>query len=127
MASELRITTLANNAGTESVDTTYVINGSAKSWISFTGTGTITIRDSFSVSSIVDNTTGDYSINFSNAMDNNDYSHVTAIGSTGSTNQSCSTWSNQTTSQTQVHTRDVYINSPSDGPIVSSTIHGDLA
>lgn len=30
MASELRLTTLANNAGTESVDTTYVINGSAK-------------------------------------------------------------------------------------------------
>ena len=31
MASELRITTLANNAGTEKVDTKYPINGSAKS------------------------------------------------------------------------------------------------
>ena len=45
MASELRLTTLANNAGTESVDTTYVINGSAKAWVNFNGTGTIAIRD----------------------------------------------------------------------------------
>ena len=32
MASELRVTTIANNAGSESVDTTYVVNGSAKAW-----------------------------------------------------------------------------------------------
>ena len=33
MASELRVTTIANNAGTESVGSTYVINGSVKSWV----------------------------------------------------------------------------------------------
>ena len=37
MASELRVTTIANNAGTESVDTTYVVNGSAKAWVNFNG------------------------------------------------------------------------------------------
>ena len=38
MASELRVTTIANNAGSESVDTTYVVNGSSKAWIRYNGT-----------------------------------------------------------------------------------------
>lgn len=56
MASELRVTTVANNAGTESVDTTYVINGSAKQWIRY-GSDHI-IDNSFSTSSLTDTATG---------------------------------------------------------------------
>ena len=78
MASELRLTTLANNAGTESVDTTYVINGSAKAWVNFNGSGTIAARDSLNLSSLTDNGTGNYTVNFSNAMNNNDYSSLSA-------------------------------------------------
>ena len=40
----------------------------AKSWINFNGSGTIAIRDSFNVSSITDNGTGDYTVNFTNNM-----------------------------------------------------------
>ena len=68
MASELRLTTLANNAGTESVDTTYVINGSAKAWNNVNGTGTIASRDSFNISSISDTGTGDITHSFTNSM-----------------------------------------------------------
>ena len=45
----------------------------AKAWINFDGDGTIAIRDSFNVSSITDNGTGDYTITFSNAMANTNY------------------------------------------------------
>ena len=45
----------------------------AKMWINFDGSGTIAIRDSFNVSSITDNGTGDYTVTFSNSLSNDDY------------------------------------------------------
>ena len=42
-------------------------------WVNFNGIGTVAIRDSENVSSITDNGTGDYSLNFSTAMANADY------------------------------------------------------
>jgi hypothetical protein len=64
--------------GTLSIPTTYVTNGSAKAWVNFNGTGTIAARDSFNVSSLTDNGTGDYTVNFSNDMANANYSFVGA-------------------------------------------------
>ena len=52
----------------------------AKSWINFDGTGTVSIRDSFNVSSLVDDSTGNYQINFSNNFSNANYS-ITVGGS----------------------------------------------
>ena len=42
----------------------------AKAWVSFNGTGTLAIRDSHNVSSVTDNTTGDYSIMFDTNLAN---------------------------------------------------------
>jgi len=50
--------------------------------VNFNGTGTVSIRDSGNVSSITDNGTGDYTVNFSNAMPDGNYS-ITGSGSTG--------------------------------------------
>jgi len=58
-----------------SLDTQYVVNGSAKAWNSFNGTGTVAIRDSFNVSSLTDSTTGQYATVFTNSMSNGNYSH----------------------------------------------------
>ena len=63
--------------GTLSIPTTYVTNGSAKAWVNFNGTGTIAARDSFNVSSLTDNGTGDYTVNFSSAFGAANYSFVT--------------------------------------------------
>lgn len=53
-------------------------------WVNFNGTGTVAIRDSENVSSITDNGTGNYIINFATAMANADYSVVDGFtGSTG--------------------------------------------
>jgi hypothetical protein len=66
MAGTLVITTLSD--GTNSTSATNCIQGSAKAWVNFNGTGTPAIRGSYNVSSITDNGTGDYTINFTNAL-----------------------------------------------------------
>jgi len=67
------------------VDT--VVNGTAKAWVNFDGTGTVAIRRAFNVSSITDNGTGDYTVNFTTAIADADYSlgHQLAYDTTGST------------------------------------------
>ena len=58
----------------------------AKAWVNFNGTGTVAIRDSYNVSSITDNGTGDYTVNFTNDMANTDYSMIAqACRATGDT------------------------------------------
>ena len=50
---------------------------SARAWVNFNGTGTVAIRASGNVSSITDNGTGDYTVNFTTAMSDANYSVVT--------------------------------------------------
>jgi len=57
-------------------------NDPVKAWVNFDGTGTVSIRDSFNVSSITDNGTGDYTINFDTALVDANY----AVASTNSKN-----------------------------------------
>ena len=72
MAGTLVITTLSD--GTNSTSATNCIQGSAKAWVNFNGTGTVAIRASYNVSSITDNGTGDYTVNFTSALADGDYS-----------------------------------------------------
>ena len=48
----------------------------ARAWVNFNGTGTVAIRASGNVTSITDNGTGDYTINFTTAMVDADYTAV---------------------------------------------------
>jgi len=52
----------------------------ARAWVNFNGTGTIAIRDSGNVSSLTDNGTADYTINFTTAMSNINYAWVGSLG-----------------------------------------------
>jgi len=74
MASELRVNTLKDAAGNNSVATSTVAQGSAKSWLNFNGTGTIAARDSFNHSSLTDVSVGNYTVTLANAMNNVNYS-----------------------------------------------------
>jgi hypothetical protein len=56
------------------VDT--VVNGTAKAWVNFNGTGTVAIRRAFNVASITDIGTGDYIVNFTTAMVDANFSAV---------------------------------------------------
>ena len=47
-----------------------------KAWVNFNGTGTVAIRASYNVSSITDNGTGDYTVNFTTALADANYAVV---------------------------------------------------
>ena len=52
-------------------------------WVNFNGTGTVDIRDSFNVSSITDNGTGYYTVNFATAMATANYAVALTCGPAG--------------------------------------------
>ena len=57
-------------------------------WVNFDGTGTVAIRSSYNISSITDNAAGNYTINFTTAMSDANYSvglSASDIGSAGLT------------------------------------------
>jgi len=58
------------NSGYGSVATAY----GCRAWVNFNGTGVVAIRASGNVSSITDNGTGDYTVNFTTAMPDANYS-----------------------------------------------------
>ena len=66
--------------GTDSVPASAVIQGTAKAWVNFNGTGTVSIRESYNVGSITDNGSGEYTVNFTTAMPDVNYAVQTGIG-----------------------------------------------
>ena len=90
MASELKVNTLKDAAGNNSVAMTYVANGSAKAWGNL-NTQTNSIRDSLNASSMTDHATGTYSLNFANAFSTANYafqgsSQIDAVGLSSTSN-----------------------------------------
>ena len=71
--STLKVNTIQNTSAAHSSTPEQIEQGRAKAWVNFDGTGTISIRDSFNISSITDGGTGIYTINFTNAMANSNY------------------------------------------------------
>ena len=53
-------------------------NFRVRAWVNFNGTGTVAIRGSGNVSSITDHGAGSYSVNFTTAMSDVNYSSVAA-------------------------------------------------
>lgn len=51
-----------------------------KAWVNFNGTGTVAIRAAYNVSSITDNGTGDYTVNFTTALADANYAATFAGG-----------------------------------------------
>ena len=70
--------------GTVSTSTANVVNG-AKAWVNFNGNPTVAIRASYNVSSLTRNGTGDYTINFTNAFADVNYSQVMGVAMNGNT------------------------------------------
>ena len=84
MASELRVNTLKDAAGNNSIATSFVAGGSAKAFEIHEGDST-TVIESLNISSITDGGTGICSPVFSSNMATAEYF---SVGSTGNQNQS---------------------------------------
>lgn len=74
--STLKVNTIQNTSGVEQY--------TCKAWVNFNGTGTVAIRASGNVSSITDNGVGDYTVNFTNAIADANYSVVITADTKGS-------------------------------------------
>ena len=113
-----------------SLDTSYVVNGSAKAWVNFNGSGTIAARDSANVGSLTDNGTGDYTVNFSNSMGNVNYClslHATANTNFNNFQSYAVEEGTAATSSIRVGTNPERQNAREDVQFVHVSILGDLA
>ena len=127
MASELRVNTLKDAAGNNSIATSFVAGGSAKAWCFFDGTaGTISFADSLNGSSLTDSATGQYIMNFTSAMSNTTYPCLFIVEDRND-NQSTSV---QTSSSSKMFNRKGIDGSSAvdnDAAKCQFTAHGDLA
>jgi hypothetical protein len=60
-------------AGTKTFSSAIVATNAAKAWVHFNGTGNVGINANYNVSSITDNGTGDYTVNFTSAFVDTNY------------------------------------------------------
>ena len=118
-----------------SLDTSYVVNGSAKAWVNINQTGTQAVRDSINVSSISDIAAGRTQVTVSNAFANNTYlatlalrmqSTVSNTGSSGGVDTSDGSTA-ITTTQYQLSYINTGTTGDADTPYGGNAIHGDLA
>ncbi len=128
MASELRVNTLKDAAGNNSVGMEYVANGSAKHWANITNGGTV--EDSFNQSSIVDNNPADCTYNFSSNLSNGLYANSSLATFDITTNpfRTLGFFGTDPTSSL-FRTKGFFSTTQSPNDMVTSTVvtHGDLA
>jgi len=87
------LTELTPTQAEDDTDTTFgLVSGSTlsgvspvKAWVHFDGTGTVAIKDSHNVSSITDNGTGDYDINFMDDFVDVNYAPIASVGARSDT------------------------------------------
>ena len=111
-----------NSAG--SVNTEYVINGTAKQWARTNAAGT-EIKDSHNTSSLTDNGTGDQTITMTNAMGNIFYS--VSIGN--HSQNACELYlrSSATATTTTVFRTGAYTDTAYSDCAIGTSVQGDLA
>jgi len=106
MASNITVDTITKGSTTlntdEIVDTSS--NQICKAWVNFNGQGTVAIRDSFNVSSITDNGTGVYTINYSTTMSNSNYATVVGSDVPGNTHTGRSVLYSRSTTSIKLYT-----------------------
>lgn len=130
MAGKIIADTLETGAGAD-IATSYVVNGSAKAWVNFNGTGTIAARDSLNLSSLTDDGTSLYTVNYASSLANANYCLTGALKYTGSGTGLSFTLQNITTpmtsSSSSFRSSPDYSASGTDNPIMMSDVKGDLA
>ena len=71
--STLKVNNIQTASGGSNSTPEQIEQGRAKVWASIDGTGTPSFNDSFNCTSVADNDTGDYTLNFSITMANTNY------------------------------------------------------
>lgn len=127
MAGKIIADTIETGAGAD-ISTSYVVNGSAKVWadiVTFSSIG-----DSLNLSSFTDNGAGDYTQNFTSALNNSNYS-TSVSGGSGRVSSPTVYWGGYKSSAPTTTAARIGIvygsGTAADAPDACSSIHGDLA
>lgn len=129
--STVRADNFGNRAGTSSVTADTLLQGTAKQWAHFNGTGTLAVTDSFNTSSVTDVGVGTYEPNFATAQPSTNYgvagvaagtnpgffSHGTAFVHTTTSYRFITAYASDTSGNTTA----------ADYGRIMSTVHGDPA
>ena len=110
----------------KSVDTDFVVNGSAKAWANLKGTDTFDLKDNFNVGTATDDGEGTYTFNFSSSLSNTTYSGVVSCDDS-TTSRAFAQSKTFTTSSFVAVIKRGDTGAVADKDIVSATVHGDLA
>jgi hypothetical protein len=127
MASELRVNTLKDAAGNNSIATSFVAGGSAKAYANFSATA---IVKSLNYSSFVDNGTGDHTVTVTSALSDINYTYggfSRATSSTAYDRGATPDGEDPTTTQQRYHTCGLSNGTLEDMEANFTVIHGDLA
>jgi len=126
MASELRVNTLKDASGNNSIATSVVFAGTAKAWSNLDGdASTPASRDSFNIGSVTDTAAGNYTNNFTNNMSNDDFSASTDSQDATTRTNVHSSFESQTTGGIQITHYEG--GSGTDTNRVGTIVMGDLA
>ena len=98
MAGTLTISTLSD--GTNSTSSTNCIQGSAKAWVCFNA-ATATVVANYNVSSITNNGTGNFTVNFTSGLSDANYASVGSASYTDATTNRLVTFNTTLRSTTQ--------------------------
>lgn len=121
--STLKADTIQNTSGGAA---TLTKQSAAKAWVNFDGTGTIAARDSFNVSSLDDDGTGNYGVNFSSSFSDGNYSATSTTSGGGAV---CVPYDDytQTASTYTIGVRRIDTTAMFDASRIHYGMNGDLA
>ena len=130
--SDIRATTISALNGTDPI--TLTKQSAAKAWVNFNGgngSDTVSINDSYNASSVSDDGTGKYTVNFSAAMSNTYYALVAQTEDGGGYNDPRvinheSSQARSTTAYGLYHWH-IATASLDDATKINIAVHGDLA
>ena len=128
MASELRVNTLKDASGNNSIATSFVAGGSVKVW-SGVSTTSAAAGDNFNISSLVDDATGRTSHNFTNALTNANFVAVYGARASGISDAYVNDYSAtaRTTSKNTSQAQSSSTGGFADIDYAQMSIQGDLA
>ena len=114
----------------ENTNTTNLQQGLVKAWHNFSPNNSNSYRDSFNITDVTDNGTGDFTHNFTNNMNNDDFSFTT--GTNGNSNEGVNSYNMyydpDTVASSSVTSRNISSGGTAqDSRYIMGMVAGDLA
>ena len=127
--STLKVNNLQDISGGNNSTPEQVAKGRAKAWLHMKGTGTISIENSFNVSSITDNGLGKYEADLSITMSNSKFCVVGGSSQSNDYNDNVMGFHPYTTTKIRMYSWQTTGSSTAgeDATFVSAAVFGDLA